>query len=128
MQLRNRRTEVRLTEDEYARIKKPSAAFGSVGHYIMSAIKEFSDTNARQKLDLMNELGRFYRAYCDDIFHISGNLNQSVKRTHELAVAGLLSPSYISQVLIPEIQTTQKALDSLHQELIKAIKKALRLR
>lgn len=128
MQLRNRRTEVRLTEDEYARIKKQSAAFGSVGHYIRSAIKEFSDINARQRLDLMNDLGKFYRAYRDDIFHISGNLNQSVKRANELAVAGLLSPSYISQVLMPEIQTTQKALDSFHQELIIATKKALKLR
>lgn len=128
MQLRNRRTEVRLTEDEYARIKKQSVAFGSVGHYIRSAIKEFSDTNARQRLDLMNELGKFYRAYRDDIFHISGNLNQSVKRANELAVVGLLSPSYISQVLMPEIQNTQKALDSFHQELIKATKKALKLR
>jgi len=38
MKLRNRRTEVRLTEDEYARIKKRSANFCSVGHYIRSAI------------------------------------------------------------------------------------------
>ena len=128
MQLRNRRTEVRLADDEYARIKKQSAAFGSVGHYIRSAIKEFSDTNARQRLDLMNELGKYYRAYRDDIFHISGNLNQSIKRVNELAGAGLLSSSYISKVLIPEIQTTQKALDSFHQELIKATKKALKLR
>ncbi|MDE7421477.1 MAG: hypothetical protein K2N35_14865 [Muribaculaceae bacterium] len=128
MQLRNRRTEVRLTEDEYARIKKQSATFGSIGHYIRSAIKEFSDTNARQRLDLMNELGNFYRAYRDDIFHISGNLNQSVKRANELAVAGLLSSSYLSQVLMPEIQNTQKVLDSFHQELIKATKKALKLR
>ncbi len=108
MQLRNRRTEVRLTEDEYARIKIQSANFGSIGHYIRSANKEFSDINAKQKFDMMNELAVFYRTYRDDISHISGNLNQSVKRANELAVAGLLPPAYFSQVLMPEIENTQK--------------------
>lgn len=125
MQLRNRRTEVRLTEDEYARIKKRSANFGSIGHYIRSAIKEFSDINAKQKFDMMNELAAFYRTYRDDISHISGNLNQSVKRANELAVAGLLPPSYFSQVLLPEIENTQKILNNLYQELTKITKKAL---
>lgn len=125
MQLRNRRTEVRLTEDEYARIKKQSANFGSIGHYIRSAIKEFSDINAKQKFDMMNELAAFYRAYRDDISHISGNLNQSVKRANELAVAGLLPPAYFSQVLMPEIENTKKILNNLYQELTKITKKAL---
>lgn len=126
MQLRNRRTEVRLTEDEYARIKKQSAKFCSIGHYIRSAINEFSDINAREKLNLLNELADFYRSYREDISHISGNLNQSVKRANELAVAGLLSANYISQVLLPVIQNTQKVLNDLHDELIKKTKEALR--
>ena len=128
MKLRNRRTEVRLTEDEYARIKKQSAKFSSIGHYIRSAINEFSDVNAREKLAIKNELATFYREYRDDISHISGNLNQSVKRANELAVAGLLTASYISQVLLPEIQTFKKTLESIHQELIKVTKKAINLR
>lgn len=128
MQLRNRRTEVRLTEDEYARIKKQSAKFCSIGHYIRSAINEFSDINAREKLNLLNELADFYRSYREDISHISGNLNQSVKRANELAVAGLLSANYISQVLLPEIQTTKKTLEYIHQALIKVTEKAIKLR
>ena len=47
-----------------------------------------------------------------------------VKRANELAVAGLLAPSYIQEVLLPVILETQetlnrikKDLDSLHRKL-----------
>lgn len=128
LQNRTKRIEIRLTEDEYARIKKQSASFGSVGHYIRSAIKEFSDINAKQRLDLINELGDYYCEYKDKLSHISGNLNQSVKRANELAVAGLLSASYITQVLKPIIDSTKNNLGALHQELIQITKKAIKLR
>lgn len=128
LQNRTRRIEIRLTEDEYAHIKKQSISFGSVGHYIRSAIKEFSDINAKQRLDLINELGDYYYEYKDKLSHISGNLNQSVKRANELAIAGLLSAPFISQVLIPAIESTKKDLGALHQELIKITKKAIKLR
>ena len=126
--LRNRtkRIEIRLTEDEYVRIKKQSASFGSVGHYIRSAIKEFSDINAKQKLDLLNELGNYYQEYRDDLSHISGNLNQSVKRANELAIAGLLTSSYISQVLMPQIDSTKNTLGLLNRELMKITEKVIR--
>lgn len=95
LQNRNRRIEIRLTEDEYARIKEKSVGFCSIGHYVRSAIKEFSDINAKQKLEQLNELADLYQAYRDDMSHLSGNLNQSVKRANELSVAGC-SPLLIS--------------------------------
>lgn len=57
------------------------------------------------------------------IIPISGNLNQSVKRANEPAVTGLLTGNYVTQVLMPEIQTTQRVLSNLHDELIKKTKK-----
>ncbi len=72
---------------------------------------------------MKSELVAYYRAYRDDISHISGNLNQSVKRANEPAVTGLLTGNYVTQVLMPEIQTTQRVLSNLHDELIKKTKK-----
>lgn len=88
----------------------------------------FSGINAKQRLDLINEPGDYYREYRDELSHISGNLNLSVKRANELAVAGLLSAPYISQVLKPTIDNTKKNLGTLHQELIKMTNKAIKLR
>ncbi len=45
------------------------------------------------------------------------NLNQSVKRANELAVAGLLAPSYVYEVLLPSIQDMQDTLNKLKEDL-----------
>lgn len=124
MNRRTKRIEIRLTEAEYAHITKKAESYNSIGHYIRSAIKEYSDIDAKQKLRLLADLGNFYRESRTDLAHIGGNLNQSVKRANELAVAGLLSGSYISQVLVPEIEKTRKSLDSFHRQLLSLTKKA----
>ena len=128
MQRRTKRIEIRLTEDEYAHIKEKCGAFQGVGAYIRSAIEEFSNVNVRQRLDLMKDLGDYYLKYRDEISHISGNLNQSVKRANELAIAGLLTQSYLSQVLLPTISSAQRTLSTFHDELFKVTKKAVRSR
>lgn len=126
LQNRNKRIEIRLTEDEYARIKEKSVGFCSIGHYVRSAIREFSDINAKQKLEQLNELADFYRAYRDDMSHISGNLNQSVKRANELSVAGLLTSAYILQVLMPTIDNTKQTLEVLNRKLMNVTEKVIR--
>lgn len=127
MNQRTKRIEIRLTEVEYSHIKSKAESYNSIGQYIRSAIKEYSDVDAKQKLRLIEDLGNFYRESRSDLSHIGGNLNQSVKRANELAVAGLLSGSYISQVLMPEIVKTRKVLDSLQRQLSSLTKKATSL-
>ncbi len=124
MNRRTKRIEIRLTEEEYTFIKSHVLNYSSIGHYIRCAIKEYSDTTAKQKLQLLNDLGNFYRESRIDLSHIGGNLNQTVKRANELAVAGLLSGSYISQILMPEIAKTKKVLETFHRQLLSLTKKA----
>lgn len=126
LQLRNRRIEIRLTEKEYARIAEKSVGFCSKGHYIRSAIREFSDINAKQRLAMIDELAGFYKEHREFLSHISGNLNQTVKRANELAVSGLLTPAYLSQVVMPSIEKTKKALDSFFRDLTKVTEKVYR--
>ena len=126
MDRRTKYFQLRLTPDEYDHIKEKSASYGSVSHYIRSAVKEYSDINAKQKLQLMNALGEFYRKFRDELSHISGNLNQSVKRANELSVAGLLSAPYVSEVLKPLVDSTRATLESINRELLNVTKKATR--
>lgn len=123
IQLRSKRIEIRLTEAEYARIKEKSANFGSIGHYIRSAIKEFSDVNAKRSLEMVDELTGYYKEYRDYLSHISGNLNQTVKRANELSVAGLLTSAYLSQVVLPSIDSTKKSIGIFQGELLKVTQK-----
>lgn len=126
MPQRTKYFQLRLTQEEYDALKEKSASYMSVSHYIRSALKEYSDVNAKQKLRLINELGGFYRQFRDELSWAGGNLNQSVKRANELSVAGLLSPAYISEVLMPSIESARKTLESLKQELLNVTKKAVR--
>jgi len=128
--MKNYRTkyfQLRLTPDEYARLKEKSASYTSVSHYIRSALAEYSNINAKQRLELINELGSFYRKFQNELSWAGGNLNQSVKRANELAVAGLLAPGYIQEVLLPTIRATQETLYELKRELDKVTKAATKL-
>ena len=109
--------QLRLTPEEAASLKKLSKDYHSVAYYIRSAIAEYSNVNAKQKLELIQELGTFYRKFQYELSHIGGNLNQSVKRANELSVAGLLSPSYVREVLMPSILETQRTLNGLKKRL-----------
>ena len=117
MTQRTKYFQLRLTEEEYTDLKEKSASHASVSQYIRAAVTEYSNINVKQKLRLLSELGCYYRKFQSDLSHIGGNLNQSVKRANELSVAGLLPPSYISEVLMPEITRTKELLETLKREL-----------
>ena len=59
----------------------------------------------------------FYRKFQNELSWAGSNLNQSVKRANELAVAGLLSPGYVNEVLLPSIQDVQNILKRIKDDL-----------
>ena len=106
-----------MTPEEVQQFKEKSASYSSVSHYIRSALAEYSDIGTKRQLELMNDLGLFYRKYQNELSWAGGNLNQSVKRANELAVTGLLAPSYIQEVLLPVILETQETLNRIKKDL-----------
>ena len=64
--MKNQRTKyikVRMTPEEVQQFKKKSASYSSVSHYIRSALAEYSNIGTKRQLELMNDLGLFYRKY-----------------------------------------------------------------
>ena len=125
--LKTKYVKVRVTAEEAALIKEKSAGYTSVTHFVRSALEEYSNVNAKQRLELINELGQFYRKWQNELSWAGGNLNQTVKRANELAVAGLLAPSYIQEVLMPAILETQETLNKIKRELYNVTKKGTKL-
>lgn len=126
MNQRTKYFQLRLTPAEAEHIREKAAAYSSVSHYIRSAIAEYSHVDAKQRLELINDLGAFYRKYQNELSWIGSNLNQSVKRANELSVAGLLAPSYVQEVLIPQIQETQRTLNEIKRGLDAVTQKAIK--
>lgn len=114
---RNKYIKVRMTPEEIRAFKEKAAEYKTVSHYVRKALEEYSNVSVRRQLELMQELGSFYRRYQSELSHIGGNLNQTVKRANELAVAGLLPPSYIQEVLLPVIRDTQDAINGIKRQL-----------
>ncbi len=120
--------KVRMTPEEQSTLKeKLKEKKMTIATYVRSAMAEYSNTDAKQRLELINNLGAFYRKFRDELSWAGGNLNQSVKRANELAVAGLLPPSYIREVLMPVILETQKTLNEIKRNLETVTRKAVKL-
>ena len=114
MNQRTKHFQLRLTPDEANRLKEKAASYPSVSCYIRTALKEYSDVNAKQRLELINDLGAFYRKFQNELSWAGGNLNQSVKRANELSVTGLFSQAYLQEVLLPVIMDTRKTLNEIN--------------
>ena len=120
--------KVRMTPEEQSTLKeKLKEKKMTIATYVRSAMAEYSNTDARQRLELINNLGTFYRKFREELSWAGSNLNQSVKRANELAVAGLLPPNYIREVLMPVILETQKTLNEIKRDLETVTRRAIKL-
>lgn len=118
--MKNQRTKVfqlRLTSDELLNLKEKAVPYQSVSNYIRQAVQEFTHVDVRQQIVMMQDLRAFYRKFQNELSWAGSNLNQSVKRANELAVAGLLAPSYVYEVLLPSIKDMQDTLNKLKEDL-----------
>lgn len=118
--MKNQRTKVfqlRLTSDELLNLKEKAVPYQSVSNYIRQAVQEFTHVDVRQQIEMMQDLCAFYQKFQNELSWAGSNLNQSVKRANELAVAGLLAPSYVYEVLLPTIQDMQETLNKMKSDL-----------
>lgn len=118
--MKNQRTKVfqlRLTSDELLNLKEKAVPYQSVSNYIRQAVQEFTHVDVRQQIEMMQDLRAFYRKFQNELSWAGSNLNQSVKRANELAVAGLLTPGYVNEVLLPSIQDVQNILKRIKDDL-----------
>ncbi|MBF7062541.1 hypothetical protein DWX51_04250 [Bacteroides uniformis] len=103
--------------EEAQLLKEKSGLFHSVSHYILSAVQEFSNVDVKERIELIRELGEFYRKNQNELSWAGGNLNQVVKRANELAVAWLLAPSYSQEIVLPTIRETQETMNRIKRDL-----------
>lgn len=128
MKQRTERFEMRLTPDEIAGIREKSKRYHSVSNFIRMAVNEFSDTDAKTRLELCNDTAQLCRRFQDELSWMGSNLNQTVKRANELAVAGILTESYFKDILTPMIENVARLVKSIKEEQAHIAIKATKLR
>lgn len=120
MSKRNIVVKFKLTEDEFNNLKLKSSEYSNVSQCIRVAIQQLSDISINKKLTMLHALCEYYKESNMLLSHISGNLNQAMKRANELYVAGLLTSEYFKYNLVPIISQTSDALINLHNRLLMA--------
>lgn len=68
------------------------------------AIKEFSDTTSRERLEIEKNLALLYADIDAKLAHAGANLNQAMRRINETAQAGLDYRQLLIKQLAPEVQ------------------------
>lgn len=109
---------IRLTEEEHQLLKEKSKNFCSICHYIRSAVNSFGDESASARIDRINNLTQYYEKYHNMLFHVSGNLNQTIKRANELAIAGLLDEQYFQQQILPNVNAVMSLVVDMRTTLM----------
>ena len=104
------RFELRFSEEEMEKVKAESVKFGSVSNYIRSAVAEFSDCSVRDRLSILLEFTELLKKHQNELSWMGSNLNQAVKHANELAKVGLMTDSYLKEVILPAIEPVVKLL------------------
>lgn len=126
MQRRTNRIEILLTDEELAALRTKATDFGSVSCYIRSALREFSGTDAKRKMEAVENMADLSRKLSDELAWAGSNLNQAMKRANELAVAGLLTGRYYKDVVLPSINEIKRVLGDMQTVQRDALDKIIR--
>ena len=95
--------KVRLTQEELQLFQKKAESYGgNTSAMVRDAVRLLDDKGVRGQVKSMNTLISFYKTFQQQLSWLGGNFNQSMHRANELAIAGELSPSYFSNVLLPK--------------------------
>lgn len=124
---RNHICKVRLNDEELQLFQKKAQSYGgNTSAMIRDVVTRFDDKRTRGRIEAMSTLLSFYTKYQQQLSWLGGNFNQVMHRANELTIDDKLNESYFHKVIMPEAQSTLKAirgikakLDAIHDSLEK---------
>ena len=115
---RNHVCKVRLNDEELQLFQKKALSYGgNTSAMIRDAVTRFDDKRTRGRIEAMTTLLSFYNKYQQQLSWLGGNFNQVMHRANELAIDDKLNESYFHKVIMPEAQSTLKAIRGIKAEL-----------
>lgn len=116
----------RVTAEEYKYISEKADTFSSITSYVMSAIKECSNTSIRENLESRKQLAEIYKKFDEKLAHVGGNLNQAMRRINEAANAGYPYNRLLSDEFMPRVQECYALSMEMRKELLELTKNCLK--
>ena len=115
---RNHVCKVRLNDEELQLFQEKAQSYGgNTSAMIRDAVTRFDDKRTRGRIEAMTTLLSFYNKYQQQLSWLGGNFNQVMHRANELAIDDKLCESYFHKVIMPEAQSTLKAIRGIKAKL-----------
>lgn len=115
---RNHVCKVRLNDEELQLFQKKVQSYGgNTSAMIRDAVSRFDDKRTSGRIEAMSTLLSFYNKYQQQLSWLGGNFNQVMHRANELAIDDKLNENYFHKVIMPEAQSTLKAIRGIKAEL-----------
>ena len=115
---RNNVCKVRLNDEELRLFLKRAQSYGgNTSALFRDAVTRFDDNLTRGRIEAMATLLSFYTKYQQQLSWLGGNFNQVMHRANELAIDDKLNENYFHKVIVPEAQSTLKAIRGIKAEL-----------
>ena len=110
--------KVRLNDEELQLFQKKAQSYGgNTSAMIRDSVSRFDDKRTRGRIEAMTTLLSFYTKYQQQLSWLGGNFNQAMHRANELAIEDKLNENYFRKVIMPEAQSTLKAIRGIKAEL-----------
>lgn len=102
--------KIRLTEEEFAQFKKKAEAYNSISSMIRIAVEGLDCRTSKSKIEILTEFSTLLQEYDLNFSHVTGSLNQVVKRANQLSLSKTLDVSFLKETLYPQILDTNKLI------------------
>lgn len=86
---------LRLTNDEFQKLRKKAADYKSMSSFILTACNNFDDRLGLKKLDALRDWGQEFNRWKYDIGKIGTNISQLTHYANECRQQGILNPSIL---------------------------------
>lgn len=100
--------DLRLTEEELISFKEKATHHDSVSSMIRKAVEALDHKKEKKKIEVLDEFAELLRSYDNQFSHVTGNLNQVVKRANQLAKVGGLDKNFLEKELYSQIINVNK--------------------
>ena len=109
----------RLTEQEHDLLKKSAKTCASISTFVRNAIRNYHENQGNIQLDLIEKYLGIIQKYDRRLALLESNLNQSVRRVHEVVNAGLASENLLREELLPSVYKTEEGIEAIRSDFTK---------
>lgn len=103
---------LRLTENEYLRLKEKSANYPTLSSFVLDACMNFDDALGIKRLNIIRNWCEDYNKFESMLNKIGSNINQLAHHVNKLSSVGIVSPGFI-----PALQNQYGILIELFKEI-----------